>query len=473
MTERYGEQSWLTTASLAILAVVALAAALIYTRAVMIPFVVALFIVALVSPIQDFQVKRLRLPRFIAIIVTLLVVFFVIALVSFAVAQAIRTIASTAGEYSDSFAKMADQLLKPIEYVYSRQEAQEDQKAKSATSPNEPKPASPAKDDERRPAQRQPGTYELLPLVTGADKPATLDVRPQPVVSPKDANGPGAAAEHPRQFDTKQITKDVIDSAKQVVRDLTNYIFTMLRNTVGAIFGLISGVLFVSIFVIFLLAGRSPYAEHSQIYRDVVQKIRRYIGTKIAISAVVGILVWASLSIIGLQLAGVFGVLSFLLNFIPSIGAIIATLLPIPIAVAQFHSPLAVILVVAVPGTIHNLLGNFVEPKLMGEGLDLHPVTVLLALSVWGLLWGIVGMFLAVPITAAIRIVLIQFDTLKPIGNLLAGDFEKSADPAGKALRAPEAEPAGGQTAVPTSDAEAILSSTPRPETESGGSPRG
>jgi AI-2 transport protein TqsA len=473
MAERYHEQSWLTTASLAILAVVALAAALIYTRAVMIPFVVALFIVALVSPIQDFQVKRLRLPRFIAIIVTLLVVFFVIALVSFAVAQAIRTIASTAGEYSASFAKMADQLLKPIEYVYSRQEAQEDQKAKSATSPNEPKSASSAKDDERRPAQRQPGTFELLPLVTGADKPATLDVRPQPVVSPKDANGPGATAEHPRQFDTKQIAKDVIDSAKQVVRDLTNYIFTMLRNTVGAIFGLISGVLFVSIFVIFLLAGRDPYAEHSQIYRAVVQKIRRYIGTKIVISAIVGILVWASLSVIGLQLAGVFGVLSFLLNFIPSIGAIIATLLPIPIAVAQFHSPLAVILVVAVPGTIHNLLGNFVEPKLMGEGLDLHPVTVLLALSVWGLLWGIVGMFLAVPITAAIRIVLIQFDTLRPIGNLLAGDFDKSADPAGKALGAPGTQPAGGQTAVPTSDAEAILSSTPRPETESGGSPRG
>jgi AI-2 transport protein TqsA len=83
------------------------------------------------------------------------------------------------------------------------------------------------------------------------------------------------------------------------------------------------------------------------------------------------------------------------------------------------------ILVVAVPGAIHSILGNLVEPKLMGEGLDLHPVTVLLALSFWGLLWGIAGMFLAVPITAAIRIVLIQFDTFRPIGNLLAGDFGK------------------------------------------------
>jgi AI-2 transport protein TqsA len=72
------------------------------------------------------------------------------------------------------------------------------------------------------------------------------------------------------------------------------------------------------------------------------------------------------------------------------------------------------------------VMGNVIEPKLMGEGLNLHPVTVLLALSFWGLLWGIVGMFLAAPITAAIRIVLMQFDTLRPIGNLLAGDFSKN-----------------------------------------------
>jgi AI-2 transport protein TqsA len=67
-----------------------------------------------------------------------------------------------------------------------------------------------------------------------------------------------------------------------------------------------------------------------------------------------------------------------------------------------------------------------VEPKLQGEGLNLHPVTIILSLSVWGLLWGIVGMFLAAPITAALRVFLMQFDTLKPIGRLLAGDLGSS-----------------------------------------------
>ena len=123
-----------------------------------------------------------------------------------------------------------------------------------------------------------------------------------------------------------------------------------------------------------------------------------------------------------------FGILAFLLNFIPSIGSIIATLLPIPIAAAQFQSPWPIVYVVAVPGIIQNVIGNIIDPKIMGDELNLHPITVLLALSFWGLLWGITGMFLATPITAVLRIVLMQF---KPIGKLLAGDFSTPEKPAG------------------------------------------
>lgn len=443
MAQQRSEQSWLTTASLVILAVVALAVALIYTRRIMVPFVVALFIVALVSPIEDFQVKRLRLPRVIAIIVTLLIVLFVIAVVSLFAVQGIRTIASTAGEYSTSFAKMADKLLMPIEYIYKQQEPplapQGDQASKPPASPNEPqsKPSTPP--DNRGVTKKKPPVLELYPMIEEASKPASLDVHPKPVPAVKDANQatdpnaqPAGATEHSRRI-ARQIAKDLTDSAKQVVRDVANRMFTILTNTVGVIFGLISGVLFILIFVVFLLASHNPYAEHSPVYRAVVHKIRRYIGTKVVISAAVGVLVWASLSLIGLELAGVFGVLSFLLNFIPSIGPIIVTLLPIPIAVAQFQSGGPVILAVVLPGVIHNVLGNIVEPKLMGEGLDLHPVTIVLALSFWGLVWGIVGMFLAAPITAAIRIVLLQFDTLRPIGNLLAGNFAKVEETGAKA----------------------------------------
>ena len=86
------------------------------------------------------------------------------------------------------------------------------------------------------------------------------------------------------------------------------------------------------------------------------------------------------------------------------------------------------------------VIGNGLEPKFMGNELQLHPVTVLLALAFWGLLWGVVGALLAVPITASIRIILMQFETLQPIGKLLAGELPGFH----RQPQAPPAEPKGG-----------------------------
>jgi AI-2 transport protein TqsA len=427
MHDRKEEMNWVITVSLAILAVVALAAALIYTRAIMIPFVVALFIVALVSPIQDFQVKRLRLPRAIAMVITLLIVLALITLVSLGLAQVGRTIAYTATRYAEGFSGMADQMVEKIDSLIAYLKPQE-LPAQPLGAPNEPKPTPPPTPAEAKPVEKEPEVFVLSLSIKDSAAAGTLEKHPwlEPPKEPSDPNDPN---------ETRAAILDVSPDApwqlfaKQMIRDLRNYIFNILMNAVGTIFGMISSIFFVVIFVLFMLLGRNPHAEHSQVYTDIVQKIRRYVGIKIAVSALTGLLVWATLNAIGLQLAGMFGILAFLLNFIPSIGSMIATLLPIPIAVVQFQdSPkfaILVILAVAVPGAIQNILGNLVEPKLQGEGLNLHPVTILLALSFWGLLWGIVGMLLAAPITAAIRIVLMQFDTFKPLTDLMAGDFSK------------------------------------------------
>src|SRR5262249_30641395 len=127
--------------------------------------------------------------------------------------------------------------------------------------------------------------------------------------------------------------------------------------------------------------------------------------TKTLISAVTGLLVGTVLWSFGLHMAYLFGLLAFLLNYIPSVGSIIATFLPIPIALTQFHDPWHIAAVVGVPGSIHMTIGNFIEPRLMGRDLELHPVTVLLSLAFWGLLWGVIGMVLAVPIMASLRVV--------------------------------------------------------------------
>ena len=152
----------------------------------------------------------------------------------------------------------------------------------------------------------------------------------------------------------------------------------------------------------------------------------------VSLAAMMGLLVWGILAWFGLELAAVFGLLAFLLTFVPSIGSVIATLAPLPIAVGQCDSVAEIVAVVAIPGALQIIIGNTLQPKMVGEGLNLHPVAILLSLAFWGLLWGPIGMVLAVPIMAVARIVLIRFESTAPLGRLLAGvlpRFENPADP--------------------------------------------
>ena len=335
-TDLRSEQIWLAVCSLMILATVALAAGLVYTRGVMIPFVLAVFIVTVVSPLVDFLVTRWRFPRSIAVSVAMLAVLALLAILGLMLVVAIHTMLRTAGEYSDSFTELTNKLIAQL------------------------------------------GAW-------GVD----------------------------------------VDQSK-IVADLQGRIPGAVAQTVGTATGLLSNGFLIMIFAAFLLVGRTSANPSTGIYAEIESTIRRYIATKVAISTVTGLLVWAILAMFGLRGAFMFGMLAFVLNFIPSIGSIIATFLPIPVAVAQYQDPLLILAVVALPGVVQMSIGNVIEPKLMGDGLKLHPVTILLSLAFWGLLWGPIGMILAVPITATIRIVIVQFQTTKPIGELLAGHLPKS-----------------------------------------------
>jgi AI-2 transport protein TqsA len=195
----------------------------------------------------------------------------------------------------------------------------------------------------------------------------------------------------------------------------------MVQGAAGTAFGLMTNGFLVMVFVVFLMLGRRPHMIKPAIYREIDAKIRRFITLKFVISAATGVLVGVILAVIGLEAALVFGVLAFLLNFIPSIGSIVAVLLPIPVALVQFDGGWQVFAVIAGPAVVQILIGNGIDPKLMGEELELSPVTILAALVFWGLLWGIVGMLLAAPITAVIRIVLARFETTSGVAELLAG----------------------------------------------------
>lgn len=198
----------------------------------------------------------------------------------------------------------------------------------------------------------------------------------------------------------------------------------ILLGTTNAILDLTSQAMLVTIFLVFLLIGFSGRgdARPTGIWAEMEIRVKSFILTKAVISAVTGILVGLTLQMLGVELALAFGFFAFLLNFIPTLGSAISTVLPLPVVLMNPEiSPTVAVLAILIPGSIHFLIGNVVEPLVMGDSLELHPVAVLLSLMVWGALWGVVGMLLATPITAVLKILSDQAEATRPLARLLAG----------------------------------------------------
>ena len=191
----------------------------------------------------------------------------------------------------------------------------------------------------------------------------------------------------------------------------------------NALIDLVSNTFLVLIFVVYLLAGGGG-GDHGEVWAECDRQIKRYVNLKIALSAATGVLVGLMLWIIGVDLALVFGVFAFVLNFIPSVGSVFAVLLPVPLIVVSPDFTWTTLgLALALPGVVQFGIGNVLEPKLLGDSLDLHPITVLLALILWGMLWGIAGMLLAAPMTAVTKILLANLEPTRPVAELMAGRF--------------------------------------------------
>ncbi|MCA9407238.1 MAG: AI-2E family transporter [Candidatus Omnitrophica bacterium] len=217
-------------------------------------------------------------------------------------------------------------------------------------------------------------------------------------------------------------------------KELITPFFSNINKSVGGIvFGtintlvkLLSQGILILIFVIFLLIGKKKnISPKDSVWKEIEIRVKRYISTKFLLSMITGILVGVTLSLLNIDLALVFGLLAFLLNFIPSIGSIIATLLPLPVVIVSPDiSSFIAISAIAMPGIIQFSIGNVIEPKIMGDSLDLHPVAILMALIFWGMIWGLVGMLLAAPLTAIMKIIFEKIEYTSPLANLLAGRIE-------------------------------------------------
>lgn len=166
--------------------------------------------------------------------------------------------------------------------------------------------------------------------------------------------------------------------------------------------------------------------EKEQQVRKLLQKIsddvRKYVTIKLVASLSTGILSYTFLMVIGVDFAAFWALLIFMLNFIPTIGSIIATIFPALITLVQFDTLGPFFLVAGGLTGIQILIGNFLEPKFTGSTLNLSPTIILLNLSLWGLIWGIPGMFLCVPFLVISMIVFSNVPQTRAIAVLLSSD---------------------------------------------------
>ncbi len=174
--------------------------------------------------------------------------------------------------------------------------------------------------------------------------------------------------------------------------------------------------------LIALFPHKEPRQLVNNISTHIVNDTQTYLGLKTLMSLVTATTSWIIMKLVGLDFAEFWGLLIFFLNYIPNIGAMIATAFPALIALVQFNSWFPFIMVTTGIVAIQFVVGNFVEPRFLGKSLNLSGLVILFALALWGAVWGILGMFLSVPITVMLMIIFAHFESTRPIAILLSQD---------------------------------------------------
>ncbi|NOY38289.1 MAG: AI-2E family transporter [Chlorobi bacterium] len=160
--------------------------------------------------------------------------------------------------------------------------------------------------------------------------------------------------------------------------------------------------------------------ERLENFKQIDDKLNRYMMIKTIVSLITGGLITAALAIMGVDFPVLWGLVAFLLNFIPSIGSLIAAIPPILLSLVQLGIP-ASIFVAIIFISVNILLGSIIEPRIMGKGLGLSVLVVFISLVFWGWILGPVGMFLSIPLTIVVKIFLESQPETRWIGVLLGG----------------------------------------------------
>lgn len=205
-----------------------------------------------------------------------------------------------------------------------------------------------------------------------------------------------------------------------------------IMSLLGPFLSFMSELLLVFVFMIFILGGRGRMEKKiaqalspdqastvAEAMRNINHQVQRYMVVQTLVCILTGALTTVVLALFHLPFAIVFGVLAFVLNYIPTLGSIIATALPVLLATFFFGSLGPVVGILVLLMAINFILGNFVQPRLMGKGLGLSSLLVFFSLFFGLWLWGIPGMILAVPILAVLKIIFSNIPSLKIIAAMM------------------------------------------------------
>jgi predicted PurR-regulated permease PerM len=223
------------------------------------------------------------------------------------------------------------------------------------------------------------------------------------------------------------------NQAAEVKSAETNIVHALILRSIGSLYALILEITFVPFLVFFMLAEKRevwhgtlqlfPVARRTQV-KETLEDLRDVLRDYLVGMSVVTLLVIAVSSaffwMLGLDYPILTGIASGLLNMVPYIGAVLAWLPAFLIALAKWRTISQFVLIAAVLMTTHFLALNLVAPQLVGRRVRLNAVAITIALLFWGWVWGGMGLLLAIPITATLRVICDHTESLKPIGRWLS-----------------------------------------------------
>lgn len=210
----------------------------------------------------------------------------------------------------------------------------------------------------------------------------------------------------------------------------------LVGSVIGAARSLLSDTALVFLYVMFLLIDerffdaklramirdRRREAQLRETLESLAATTRVYLWLMSLVSAGVAVATFAICAAFGVEGAGVWGVLAFALNFVPTIGSIAAVALPAAYALVTIGDVPTLAALIAALAAVHFVAGEIVVPRVMGDRLNLSSFVILLCLIVWGAIWGPVGMFLAIPITVILVLIAARFEATRPFAILLSKD---------------------------------------------------